>query len=156
MIKYTAGGMPLGYFMDAGDISQTMKSFILSCCLELVKQGYEPNIKGFCWMQGENNCDYVGAHNYYKDELLLIKYIRRNFNDKLLFIDARVTDWQLISPNCYQDVVNQAKEKIAKEEDFCYLIDSTGLIKGNDRAHYDTPSIIELGRRFAKEFLANF
>lgn len=156
LIKYTAGGMPLGYFMDAGDISQTMKSFILSCCLELVKQGYEPNIKGFCWMQGENNCDYVGAHNYYKDELLLIKYIRRNFNDKLLFIDARVTDWQLISPNCYQDVVNQAKEKIAKEEDLCYLIDSTGLIKGNDRAHYDTPSIIELGRRFAKEFLANF
>ncbi len=156
LIKYSAGGMPLNYFIEAGDISQKMKNFITNCCLELVKQGYKPNIQGFCWMQGENNCGYYSSSIYYENELLLIKYVRKSLNDKLLFIDARVTDWQLIDPNCYQDVVNSAKERIAQEEELCYLIDSTGLKKSIDNAHYDTQSTIELGRRFAKEFLANF
>ena len=38
----------------------------------------------------------------------------------------------------------------------CYLIDSTGLKKNQfNIGHYDTPSTIELGRRFAREFLAH-
>lgn len=153
LIKYTAGGMASEYFIEDNDISRTMKIYILNCCLELIEKGFYPNIRACCWMQGENDCDIFNATQYYGKERLLIKYLRKSFNDKLLFIDARVTDWQLIDPYCYQDVVNEAKEKIAQEDSLCFLIDSTGLIKNG--AHYNTLSTIELGRRFAKEFLAH-
>ena len=155
LIKYTAGGMPSDYFIEANDISRIMKSYILNCCLDLVGRGYYPNIRACCWMQGENDCDYNTSKRYYGNELTLIKYLRKSFNEKMLFIDARVTDWQLIDPYCYQDVVNSAKETIAQEDDHCFLIDSTGLVKCFDGAHYDTPSTIELARRFAKEVLSN-
>ena len=55
-----------------------------------------------------------------------------------------------------QYILNENKECIAQSDDLCFLIDSTGLKKGYDMAHYDTPSNIELGRRFAKEFLENY
>ena len=86
----------------------------------------------------------------------LINYLRNDFNENLLFIDAKIADWVLLFPNCSQDLLNENKECIAQSDDLCFLIDSTGLKKGYDMAHYDTPSNIELGRRFAKEFLANY
>lgn len=155
LIKYSAGGMAMNYFIEDNDISRIMKSYILNCLLELVNKGYYPNIQAFCWMQGENDCSY-DASAYYGKEKRLIKYIRLAFNEKQIFIDARVTDWKLVDLNCRQDIVNEAKEKIAQEERLCYLIDSTGLKKNQfDIGHYDTPSTIELGRRFAREFLAH-
>ncbi len=156
LIKYTAGGMSMEYFIENNDISRIMKLYILNCLLELINQGYYPNIQAFCWMQGENDCDLFNASNYYNKERLLISYIRKSFDERMLFIDARVTDWDLVDPYCYQDLVNEAKEKIAQEDERCFLIDSTGLKKKfYDVAHYDTISTLELGRRFAKEFLAH-
>lgn len=156
IIKYAAGGMPMNHFLEDNDISRVMKSYILNCLLELVNKGYYPNIQAFCWMQGENDCDLFNANNYYNKECLLINSVRKSFNEKLLFIDARVTDWDLVDPDGHQDIVNKAKEKIAQEERLCYLIDSTGLKKNQfNIGHYDTPSTIELGRRFAREFLAH-
>ncbi len=156
IIKYTAGGLPMNHFLEDNDISRVMKSFILNCLLDLIGKGYYPNIQAFCWMQGENDCDLSNAINYYYKERLLINYIRKGFNNDLLFIDARVTEWDLVDPYCYQDLVNEAKEKIAQENERCFLIDSTGLKKNRfNIGHYDTPSTIELGRRFAREFLAH-
>ena len=156
LIKYSAGGMPMNHFLEDNDISRVMKGYILNCLLELVNKGYYPNIQAFCWMQGENDCDLFNANNYYNKECLLINSVRKSFNEKLLFIDARVTDWDLVDPDGHQDIVNKAKEKIAQEERLCYLIDSTGLKKNQfNIGHYDTPSTIELGRRFAREFLAH-
>lgn len=156
IIKYAAGGMPMNHFLEDNDISRVMKGYILNCLLELVNKGYYPNIQAFCWMQGENDCDFFNANNYYNKECLLINSVRKSFNEKLLFIDARVTDWDLVDPDGHQDIVNKAKEKIAQEERLCYLIDSTGLKKNQfNIGHYDTPSTIELGRRFAREFLAH-
>ena len=108
-------------------------------------------------MHGEADCSYfISASAYYEKEKALISYLRNNFNENLLFIDAKIIDWVLLFPNCSQDLLNENKECIAQSDDLCFLIDSTGLKKGYDMAHYDTPSNIELGRRFAKEFLANY
>ena len=155
IIKYTISGMDINCFLADNDVSQIMKTYIMNCLSILVCQGYYPNIQAFCWMQGEADCSN-NASAYYAKEKRLIKYIRQAFNEKLIFIDARITDWKLVDPDCQQDIVNEAKEKIAQEDERCFLIDSTGLTKKYfDRAHYDTPSTIELGRRFARMFLNN-
>ena len=69
-----------------------------------------------------------------------------------------VTDMELwsaiVGVKLYPNLVNEAKEKIAQEDNKCFLIDSSGLTKG-DGLHYNTPSTIELGRRFAREFLSH-
>lgn len=156
LIKYSVWGESIEYFIDSRDISGLMKAYILACLKELIENGYYPNIRAVCWMQGETDCeDFYSAKYYYTNEKSLIKYLRNDFNNNLLFIDARVTDWQLLNPHCFQNEVNQSKEKISSEDDLCFLIDSTGLKKCFDCAHYDTPSTIELGRRFAREFLAH-
>jgi len=156
IIKYAAGAMPIDYFLTDENISKIMKLYIFTCLLDLVGKGYYPTVRVFCWMQGEGDCGLYEASWYYEKESSLIKYLRDIFNTRLLFIDARVTDMQLVANNLHQDLVNGAKEKIAQEDELCFLIDSTGLKKKvYDVAHYDTPSTIELGRRFAREFLAH-
>lgn len=156
LLKYAAAGMPIDYFLDDGDISIIMKAYFFNCLLDLVSQGYYPTVRAVCWMQGEGDCGFHNACCYYEKECSLIKYLRRDFDERLVFIDARVTDMQLLANDLHQDLVNNAKERIAQEDELCFLIDSTGLKKRfYDVAHYDTPSIIELGRRFAREFLVH-
>ncbi len=157
LIKYTAIGMTINYFTDEYDISDMMKLYILTCLGDLIEKGYYPKVRAACWMQGEADCgDYFSMFNNYEKEKALIKNLRRNFNENLMFIDARVTDWDLVDPNSVHNLLNENKERIAQSDDLCFLIDSTGLVKGDDNTHYDTPSTIELGRRFAKMYLDNY
>lgn len=157
IIKYTAISMGIDYFSNSIDISDFMKGYILTCLKDLIDKGYYPIVRATCWMHGEADCSYfISASAYYEKEKALINYLRNNFNENLLFIDAKIIDWVLLFPNCSQDLLNENKECIAQSDDLCFLIDTTGLKKGYDMAHYDTPSNIELGRRFAKEFLANY
>ena len=157
IIKYTAISMGIDYFSNSIDISDFMKGYILTCLKDLIDKGYYPIVRATCWMHGEADCSYfISASAYYEKEKALISYLRNNFNENLLFIDAKIIDWEILFPNCSQDLLNENKECIAQSDDLCFLIDTTGLKKGYDMAHYDTPSNIELGRRFAKEFLSNY
>lgn len=155
IIKYCAGGISIAHFLDSNDLSCTMKTYCFSCLQELIKQGYIPTVKAVCWMQGENDCDYDKATKYYDNEKKLIEYMRKSFNPNLIFVDARVTDWNLIDPECHQDLVNNAKIQLSTENPLNFLIDSSGLRKRFDNAHYNTASTIELGRRFGNAVLIN-
>ena len=159
LINYSAGGEPINFFLEGNDISQKIKTFFSCCLLELKNKGYTPNVRAVCWMHGETDCNELDdAQNYYKREKLFIELLRKTYSENLLFIDSMVTDMELwsaiVGVKLYPDLVNEAKEKIAQEDNKCFLIDSSGLTKV-DGLHYNTPSTIELGRRFAREFLAH-
>ncbi len=84
----------------------------------------------------------------------MIEDIRKKFGREIAFIDAKVTDLNLLLPICYQFNVNNAKVNISNEENQNFIIDSVNLNKKiDDVAHYDARSQFELGKRFGEMIL---
>lgn len=128
----------------------------------LKKQGYEPTIKAFCWMQGEGD-SYDGYYQEYYDNLKeFVGNVRTDLkelagNKEIPFIDAGINNspqWQ------YYRKVNEAKERFANDSENNIYIDTieAGLHTNQepfdevDTAHYDTESQVLLGKLFAEKF----
>ena len=128
----------------------------------LKSKGYEPTIKAMCWMQGEGD-SYDGYYQeYYENTKQFVSNLRSEFkelagNKDFPFVDAGINNssmWQ------YYKEVNEAKEKFANESDINVYIDTiaAGLHTdkesnyGDQDAHYDSDSQVELGHLFAEAF----
>ena len=128
----------------------------------LKSKGYEPTIKAMCWMQGEGD-SYDGYYQeYYENTKQFVSNLRSEFkelagNKDFPFVDAGINNssmWQ------YYKEVNDAKQKFANESDINVYIDTiaAGLHTdkesnyGDQDAHYDSDSQVELGHLFAEAF----
>ncbi len=123
---------------------------------ELENSGYEPGIIAFCWMQGESDANSEAAtvsyaHNY--DAML--RDLKTDFSpymDGCTFIDAGISAvWERY------ERMNEIKRKYAKDHPNCVFIDTIGEglhtrnepFEEPDIGHYDSDSMIKLGRLFA-------
>ncbi len=124
----------------------------------LENQGYTPRIKAFCWMQGESDADtpeHVSQYIPLYDELLTnFKETFENYLDSCTYIDGGISEvWDF-----YKEI-NQLKIQYASNHKNHYFIDTigNGLTTANeptqnpDIAHYDSGSMIKLGRLFAEK-----
>jgi len=127
----------------------------------LEEKGLSPEIIGFCWMQGESDAfslDDVNNYRGYFDNL--INDFRKEFAqylDGCVFLDAGISEvWP------FREEMNSFKKEYAeKHEDFVYLdtIES-GLttkyepVEEPDIYHYDSGSVIKLGRLFAENIIS--
>ena len=160
IIKYTSPGSGINRFVSKETITSfvmnaSFEEYIVQSLQEIVSRGYSPSVKGFCWMQGEaDSCYYEASMEYENKERGLIGDIRKKFGREIAFIDAKVTDLNLLLPICYQFNVNNAKVNISNEENQNFIIDSVNLNKKiDDVAHYDARSQFELGKRFGEMIL---
>lgn len=133
---------------------------IVSESLDLLKKsGYEPEIKAFCWMQGEsdaNNEDATAA--YERNYGALLHDIKTRFSgyaDGCRFIDAGIsTVWERY------ERINEIKREYAETHADCVFIDTIGEglttmsepFEQPDIGHYDSDSMIKLGRLFSEGF----
>ena len=139
--------------------------FITGQLRTLESKGLNPRVKGVFWMQGES--DSIGYQDDYKEaEEYFYKYLRADLNnwiyDHFNFVDAYIstkTEWWV-----YADDVNAAKEQLSTEYENCYCIKTNGedenalnlnlkYMSGEDPedyAHYDSKSMILLGKEAAK------
>ena len=155
IIKFTSPGAGITTFVNTKGLNYFFEFFIFESMKELNDIGYFPKIKCLCWMQGEtDSSEKFDALMYEKREKLLISDIRKKFGNDIVFIDARVTDWTLVKPNCFQDIVNNAKMNISELKNNNYIIKSNGLKKSYDRMHYDAYSQFELGKCFGEMILS--
>ena len=128
----------------------------------LVKQGYLPTIKAFCWMQGEGDSYDKSYYGVYQDNLrLFVSNVRSDLRNlagdkEIPFIDAGISNASVWP---HPDKVNDAKREFAKESENNYFIDTiaagmhTNLEPETaDLAHYDSESEILLGHLFAEAF----
>ena len=124
---------------------------------DLEKKGYAPRIRGFCWMQGEADaCDrgHTDAYeNRYHGMLCDLKNAFAPYMQDCTFVDAGISEiWPF-----YVDM-NQIKKGYAEAHANCVYLDtiSAGLTTANepegnvDIYHYDSESVIRLGRMFAR------
>jgi hypothetical protein len=122
----------------------------------LEDQGLEPELFAFCWMQGATDAlDRFSAEDYYNLESKLFtdilsrcsKYASKN---GVAIIDAGISQfWK------YNEIVNEHKQKYAKEAQNRYFINTQkeGLsykLENNDPSHYDSQAMIKLGKLFGK------
>ena len=123
----------------------------------LEDQGYSPEIKALCWMQGEsdaNNEDATVAYAHNYDAFLRdLKACFAEYTDGCVFVDAGVsTVWERYVR------MNEIKRSCAEKRPDCVFIDTiaAGLTTTNepenepDIGHYDAYSEIKLGRLFAE------
>ncbi len=155
IIKFTSPGSGIDTFVNPEGLNSFFDLFIFNSMKRLNDMGFSPSIKCLCWMQGE--CDSTKKEEallYEGREQFLISKVREKYGNEIVFIDAKVTDWDLVFPLCYQDIVNDAKKSISINENNCFMINSVNLTKDDDDlAHYDAISEFELGKRFGEMIL---
>ena len=161
LLKYTSPGSYINKFLRKTNIHSyalnfSFEAFMVQSLKEIVNRGYSPSIKGICWMQGESDSiSYKSSMAYEIKEKDLIEDIKNKFGRDIIFIDAKVTDWDLVLPSCYQYIVNEAKINISMNEKQSFMISSENLTKKKDDvAHYDARSQFELGKRFGEMILS--
>ena len=106
------------------------------------------------WMQGETDARYEELKSGYPERMEQIITALRN--------DLRCPDAPFLMGQInpakeknfeFADEVRAAQQALAARIPNVYLVATEGLTKRADAVHYDTPGEMELGRRFAQEFL---
>lgn len=123
----------------------------------LESQGYDPQIKAFCWMQGESDAlDEKNAVPYIDRYEMLLNDFDTNFGEYMsgcVYVDAGISEcWQ------HYEEINRQKQQHAEKTENSFYIDTIGcgLATTNeperevDWAHYDSDSTIRLGELFAE------
>ncbi|MBQ8409901.1 MAG: hypothetical protein IJY39_13655 [Clostridia bacterium] len=161
IIKYGVGGTNLFAHWNAEDSSRNQhlvgfKDTIDEGLDMLEEEGLTPKIVGLLWMQGESDStQFYQAHEYYNREKALVEDIRKTYADYasargIALIDAATSDSGFFAS---WFLVNDMKLKLSKESLDNYYIDTvsyglTTLEENNDLAHYDSISMLILGRLF--------
>ena len=146
-----------------GDLYKKFVAYVEANMEYLTSKGYDVEIAGMCWMQGESDSFSVEHGTKYETHLNnLIQDIRKKFRSYgadagIAFVDAYIA----ASPNywVYYEYVNQSKLAVANASPLNVVIDTVAMglscsaePEGNpDMAHYDSLSEIRLGHAFIEE-----
>lgn len=129
---------------------------LLNDSIEYLKEKeFDPEIIGFCWMQGESDSDCLeNANNYkvYFDNF--INDFKKEFPEYLngcIFVDGGISEvWP-----CYKEINAFKREYAEKHDRFIYLDTiENGLttkfepVEEPDIFHYDCGSVVKLGKLF--------
>ena len=146
-----------------GDLYTSLINYCDESMDMLNKQGLNPTIRAICWMQGESDAGSVATsyqtleNNFINDVCSdLAKY---NTEDTIKFIDAGISQspvWQN-----YQIINNAKKANAELDPENRYYIDTIleGLTynlepaSNPDLCHYDSLSMVKLGRLFAQTII---
>jgi len=180
LIKHALSGSDLYNLWNPGkhnkdtiNFGKEYKKFIytVETALEqLRKKGYKPTIRAMVWQQGEADArDIAGmrnSYNYGKNLRHFIKRVRKQFDSKnMLFIYGYVIpvplprftgreDVRLAQKNIDQNSNNPLALKnafVINTDDLPLRCDEPKSPNPDDKVHFNTLGILELGKRFAKK-----
>ncbi len=160
IIKVARGGESLRpKFIEGGVLFERAMSMAEGCFSVMKREGYTPEIAAICWMQGENEAGLQAtANGYGKDTEELVEALRRRLAEYAPFGGIPFIDGGISTHWTYYKTVNRIKAEFAETSPLNYFIDSIALgltydkePAGNpDLAHFDSESMLILGREFGK------
>ena len=172
IIKASYGGTCLmtQYVSEKGEKLELYNhyiEFIMNQLNKLNSEGKNPRLRGMFWMQGESDTHLNYKNKYYVAEQYFLDYIRHDLNDWIYeyfnYVDAYISSRSIFwySP----EIINACKERVCTNNDHCYCIKTNGedetaitlylkceTDEGEDAAHYDSKSMLLLGKT-AGEYL---
>jgi iduronate 2-sulfatase len=115
---------------------------------EMLKQaGADSQLAGMIWLQGEGDSGKAQAGKYQERLTAFIARVRTDLkSEKLPFVIG-----QICAANPAYQTVIAAQQAVAKTVPATAIAASTGLKTSDKNVHFDAPSQIELGKRFAAE-----
>lgn len=140
--------------------------FIKHQIKKLKDNGKNPRLKGLFWMQGESDSWNVVCDTYGQAFDVFMKSLRKEFNDYIYtyfnFVDAYISTRSPHWPN--PTVINTQKQVYSEKDEHNYCIKTNGedesalnlvlksesLEDPNDSAHYDSLSMLALGKEAGK------
>lgn len=149
-----------GQPLPTGWLYNELVALAKSSLAELSERGYTPQIKGFCWMQGEADaCDAALTEQYEARFTALLRDLAEALSpymEDCVVVDAGISEvWPM-----YREM-NRIKADMAAEGPRGVYLDTVGhgLTTAKepegavDHYHYDSDSVIALGRLFARAVL---
>lgn len=108
------------------------------------------------WMQGETDAFYpLPAKQYAQNLRTFVRALRTELNSpNTAFIMGKINPPENLFH--YTKLVQQAQRVAAKQIRNTRLINTSDLKKRNDHLHYNTEGQLELGKRFAREFIKRY
>jgi len=161
IIKYSWGGSILdnqwlnGNYKP-GELYEAAINFTKTSLDYLINKGYDYQIDGICWMQGESDSTIKLSKRYYQNTKSFVSFLRNDlvtYQKTIDFIDAGISNssyWKQYK------TINEAKIKFSNDDDHNYYFDTieAGLhynqepLDKPDIAHYDSESELLLGKLF--------
>lgn len=169
LVKYALGATGLHDRWNVNDnnsLYYEMLNYVDEQIITLEEEGYKVEIKGFFWMQGENDSSSTAAVSSYYDNLTnLVTSFRDYYEDfygvedkGIAFVDAGISDcasWK------HYALINDSKKQFAESDPsknyyFSTIDNKLEYDKDNtDYYHFDALSEIKLGELFISQLLDN-
>ena len=168
IIKWTWGGTTLhdqwlNGKHERGDLYNSAMDFALKCLRLIKSKGYSVSEYDVCWMQGENDaCKFSNWETYYTDTVAFVSLLRHDlasYSDRIAFIDAEINEEGMWP---HAKAINKAKRKFGGESTLNSSVETNDMKltslhepeENPDIAHYDSLSMVALGRKFGERTLS--
>lgn len=111
-------------------------------------------LKGILWHQGESDST-PGFSEFYEMRLrILIDRFREDLGSPSLpFIIGQLGQFEAKPWTPHRFTINNAHTSVAKDTPLVRFVSSDGLTPKDDLTHFDSPSLREFGKRYAKAYL---
>ena len=155
IIKLTDSGTTLEFDWNSRQVAgkqlwNMWKEDTAASLNNLIDLGYEPSVKGICWLQGESDSLTFGSNGGYEEAYLnlvndMIDHVG-NYADtsELKFTTALIQD--RVEKNTY---VREAQKNVMNLRSDWNYIDTDDLAVISDGVHLTAESLQEVGRRLA-------
>ena len=155
LIPCAAGGSPISSWEPGGYHAQT-KSHPYDDALVRAKKALESGVlKGILWHQGESDSQPGKAELYRANLHSLIGRFRARFAaPNVPFLAGQMGQFAERPWSDAKKLVDAAHRDLARDVAHCAFVNSDGLTHKGDQVHFDTGSYRELGRRYARAYLA--
>ena len=154
LIPCAAGGSPISSWEPGGYHDQT-KSHPYDDTLRRANIALESGtLKGILWHQGESDSRPGRSEVYEKNLHALIARFRKDLNaSNVPFIVGQMGQFSERPWDEAKKLVDQAHKSLPEEIPNTAFVSSDGLAHKGDRAHFDSQSYREFGKRYAKAYL---
>ncbi|NIA22206.1 MAG: PEP-CTERM sorting domain-containing protein [Anaerolineaceae bacterium] len=158
LIKYAAGGTNLhdDWNPASGDTYATFRDRVTDGMAALTVAGYDPQIVGMLWTQGERDTWDPGSGAQYEADLNnFIADVRTRYGTDLPFFLSRLSSGQTSLQVAGLAEIRTAQADVAAADPLAYMIDTDGMGLLDDDLHFDASGQIALGEAFGQAYVNN-
>lgn len=149
LLKYAQGGTGIGSWAETSTVGIRFRQTVANGLALLEDAGYEPEIIGMLWHQGESNSGNTQAQY----ELALTNFIaemRATYRQDMPFMIGEI---RRVSAGT--NAVADAQIAVGAADPYAVFVPAADLTS-SDNVHFDRRGMVTLGERFAHYYAASF